>query len=35
MTWIFHTTPNVPKSCKIQKMQARVLTRYNAWKYDR
>ena len=34
MTWIFHETFNTPKLHIMQKMQARVLIRYSAWKYD-
>ena len=30
MTWILCATPNAPKSHTMQKMQAKVLTRYNA-----
>ena len=35
MAWIFHATPNAPKSHKMQKMQVRMLIKYNAWNEDR
>ena len=30
MSWIFYATLDVPKSCTMQKIQSRVLTRCNA-----
>ena len=35
MTWIFHAIPNVLKSCIIQEIHARMLTKYNTWNEDK